>query len=95
MRQIRISDTAIRQLDHIIYYTIDRFGHTQAEKYEVALKSGFALILEHPKIGKKAAHNMRVLHIEQHWIYYSLSEEVVFILAILNEKQSADAFFED
>lgn len=86
---IRISKTAIKDLETIWAYSEKKWSVKQAEKYYRELWSEIELIQTNPLIGKTADRikiGYRVHFALSHVIFYTISSSAIKITRILHQK---------
>jgi toxin ParE1/3/4 len=87
MGEYRLTPAADRDLLDILIYGVERFGHMQADAYRRELLDCFALIADHPAIGRRAdAVGVGVRRHEHgsHIMFYEQEPQGVAILAIVH-----------
>lgn len=92
-RKIELSPEASQDLDDINQYTIERWGIEQAEAYAHLIELAIERIGQFPEIGTNRIERnieFRVLPIEQHLIFYRVSEEQVNISRIVHRRTDWD-----
>ncbi|MCF6293256.1 MAG: type II toxin-antitoxin system RelE/ParE family toxin [Robiginitomaculum sp.] len=89
MLKIHIHDQAEQDIVDIWYYTFEKWGEVQADKYHDQLDQEFRLIAEFPAIGKTCDYirkGYRKYLIGSHFVFYRTSKAKVHIIRVLNEK---------
>jgi len=88
MLKIYVKPKAELDLEQIYLFTFNKFGLTQAEKYQDELFEGMMLIANSPFIGKIYPHSKkeyRKLHVNRHLIFYRHSKESCEIIRVLHD----------
>jgi len=90
-----ISDEAQDDIAHIFEYTIDKWGLSQAHKYQEILDSGLDTIRNTPlsPYSKNVEHKKiptRYLRVGKHHIYYTLEDDLIIILRVLHGQMNPD-----
>lgn len=75
----RLTQRAESDLADIYRYTVRNFGARQAETYLRELDAVFALIADHPEIGRVYAGRTRHFVHGKHFILYRVLDEIVVI----------------
>jgi toxin ParE1/3/4 len=95
---IRISPKAEEDLEQIYEYTADRWGLSQAEKYQDLLFDAFTRISSHNLIGKAfktTAYDYRQVHIGRHLIFYRYDVEYIIVVRVLHDKMDIAKHVDD
>lgn len=88
MPGIQFSVSAIRDLEEIDDYTVDRWGEEQAERYLQQLRACCDRLAIHPLLGRQCSEispGLRRFEQEKHVIFYSQPNSSVYIWRILHE----------
>jgi plasmid stabilization system protein ParE len=93
-RNLRLSDEAINDIDHILQHSFETRGSPQQDEYASALHSAFEEITMFPEIGqsvRRLSVGMRKYRVRQRVIYYILSQSTdeVMIARILHFRMDA------
>jgi len=80
--EIRLTKRATADIKHIYKYTTKEFGDLQAELYLGGLDYTFDLLTDQPRMGKSISNSRFRYHYKEHYIFYSLEEEIITILQI-------------
>lgn len=84
----RISKLALKDLDKIWLYTLNKWSSSQANKYFNEIIKGINLICRNPEIGKsidELKSNHRILKIKAHLIVYKREKNEILVDRILHE----------
>ncbi|MEW9616264.1 type II toxin-antitoxin system RelE/ParE family toxin [Shinella sp. S4-D37] len=90
MRAFRFTDSAEKDVDAILAYTITTWGDAQAEAYIGGLYQVLALIAEKPAIGRlrpELAPGLRSFPYREHLVFYMLFEDAVLVIRVLAARQ--------
>lgn len=85
----RLTQRAESDLKDIYRYTARSFGPRQAEKYLHELDAVFALIADHPEIGRVYAGQTRHFPHGKHIIFYRVVDETVVIGRIFHSARGS------
>ena len=98
MPNLKISPQAIIDLEDIFEYSYQKWGVSQADKYQNFLFDGMNSILENPEIGAIypfKSGGYRKLNINKHLIFYIVSSSSILIIRILHERIDLNAALVD
>lgn len=87
MRQIRKSALAESDLIGIWEYTFEQWDATQADKYLDEMDLGIRQLADNPEMGAKRDYvreGYRVLFINSHAIYYTITPSAIYIIRVLH-----------
>ena len=96
MLRLIITRPAGLQLEKIAEWTLKNWGEAKVEEYKHDLNIGLCNIMDHPHIGQDASEirsGLKKLLVEEHWIFYEVSEEAVIVHAFLHVKQKPENHF--
>jgi plasmid stabilization system protein ParE len=82
-----LSKKASADIDAIIRYTDDAFGAAQTEDYVGGLYRSFDLLLNNPHMGRAWSGERRCIIYRQHYVFYRLRRDDLFITHIRNTRQ--------
>ncbi len=88
--RFRLSRDAANDLKEIYRYSFRQFGEAQADRYFAALDDCFALICQHPRLGRdygRVKPDVRRHEHLRHSIYYRVAEDHVLILRVLGSER--------
>lgn len=95
--QYRISHEAIKDLNNIWVYTLNKWSKEQADRYYDLIIAEIEFIADHFMSGKSAEQtrkNYRVTKIKSHLIFYRKVENgMVEIVRILNQRMDTKKHF--
>ena len=81
-----VTDEAKEDFKHILSFTRRVWGEQQADKYGNMLHRILGVIELTPEHGKSALPPCRYVRAGQHYIFYRLDGDTIFILRILHSK---------
>ncbi len=87
MTEYRFSQRADADLDDIYDYSVEQFGLNQALRYRDELESCFAMLAEHPRIGRTSDTIRRGVRRHEHGshvILYREERDHVLIVAVVH-----------
>lgn len=95
-RSVRILQAAVRDLEAIHEYTVDRFGSAQAIRYVSGLREAFERLVHFPGLGVEVNPDLdvRVWHYERHRIVYRATSEAVVISRVIHAARNVDLVLE-
>jgi len=88
---VAIRRRAVRDLEGIAEYTLDRWGDAQLVEYMTALDRAFQLLLEDQSLGKPADDVRQGYfrhHVGRHVIYFKRRRSGVEIVRVLHDRMS-------
>lgn len=88
-RKIHKSTLAELDLIGIWEYTFGQWDAAQADKYLDELDRGISLLVENPELGvsrEEVREGYRVVFINSHAIYYTITPSAIFIVRVLHEQ---------
>lgn len=91
MLRLILKPEAKNDLDKIFFYTLDKWGLNQAEKYQDELFEGMKLISERPKLGKVYPYSVqeyRMFTVNKHILFYRINSEDCEVIRILHNRMS-------
>jgi toxin ParE1/3/4 len=86
-REIRKSALAEKDLVGIWEYTFEQWDAAQADEYLDELDHGIKQLADHPEMGEKRDYvreGSRVLLINSHAVYYSVTPSTIYIVRVLH-----------
>jgi toxin ParE1/3/4 len=92
-RKIHTSALAESDLIGIWAYSFQQWDEAQADKYLDELDRGIALLADNSALGSKRDHvreGYRVLFINRHAIYYTVTTSTIRIIRVLHEQMDPD-----
>ena len=93
MRKVRKHALAESDLIDIWQYGFAEWGAHQADKYLDELDKNIALLAEHPEMGSKRDYvreGYRVLFINRHAVYYTVTPSAVHIIRVLHSRMDPE-----
>jgi toxin ParE1/3/4 len=94
----RFTESAERDIDTILAYTMTRWGDAQTDLYISGLFDTLDLLSENASLGRRRpelASGLRSFPYGEHLIFYLLHEDAVLVVRVLGAKQAIKAgFFE-
>ncbi len=84
----RLTSGAESDVRGILYYTLQRWGAEQAEKYVLQLEQCLTDLVSGRRSGKNFSAElpeMQMFHCEHHFVFYLRQAEVLAVVAILHE----------
>lgn len=94
----RLSEVAATDIDRLLDYSIREFGVLQTESYYQGLVNCLELLDKNPDIGHSADEirpgYSRFSH-ESHIIFYTQTEEDIFIVRILHNRMDPSSHIDD
>lgn len=85
----KLSVRALKDVEQLFLYSIEKFGVQQAENYVQTLEQTFQLLADFPTIGRNAGHirpELRAHAHQSHTIYYRIKTNHIFIVRVLSNK---------
>jgi toxin ParE1/3/4 len=85
-----LSNEAVRHVEAIYEFTVERFGEYQAEAYVAGLSRTFGLLADFPLIGTAAfelAPSVRRFRYQAHYIFYAPADDFILVRAIVHTKR--------
>ena len=98
MLRIRKHGRAETDLVEIWLYTCNRWGEAQAERYFDELDRSINRLGQYSELGKQCDHirqGYRLLRINRHVVYYTVTPSAVHIIRVLHERMEPDRHFAD
>lgn len=93
MRKVRLSALAESDLLDIWQYSFEQWDEAQADKYLDELDNGINLLTENPELGASRNYvreGYRVLVINRHAIYYTVTTSAIRVVRILHVLMDPD-----
>ena len=93
MLRLIITKPAERHLENIARWTLKNWGEAKVEEYKHDLDMGLCNIMDHPHIGHDASDlrpNYRKLLVEEHWIFYEVTNDAVIVHGFLHGSQKPE-----
>lgn len=93
MAEYRLSNLAVKDLEAIADFSINRFGIEQARRYRDELIVCFRELSDNPKLGRRAEHlarNLRCHDHRSHTIYYRISKNELIIVRVLHSRMDTE-----
>jgi len=90
MGAYRLTAKAERELAQIYEYSIVNFGLAKAQAYLANLRVAFAMLAEHPRIGRDCSRLRKGLRRHEHLshsIFYRKARDGVLIVRVLGQSQ--------
>ncbi|MEK6746315.1 MAG: type II toxin-antitoxin system RelE/ParE family toxin [Pseudomonadota bacterium] len=87
MRQILYSPEVRSALRDIFFYTTEKWGISQADKYHKQLSDSFTILAKNPNLGQKHHHAANIYNfypIGSHLIIYRFNQKELYIVAIIH-----------
>ena len=84
----RLTSEAASDLKGILDYTLDRWGAEQADKYVLQVERCLHDLVSGRRSGKPFGDSLaeiQVFRCEHHYIFYSIQDDLVAVVAILHE----------
>jgi len=94
--QLIFAPRARRDYENILLYTLREWGEDQEAVYAAALDRAFVAIGNYPQLGRERNDlrlGYRTYLVEQHVIYYRLTDTTIIILRILHHRADARRAF--
>ncbi|CAK7255016.1 MULTISPECIES: type II toxin-antitoxin system RelE/ParE family toxin [unclassified Shinella] len=91
MHAFRFTESAEKDVDAILAYTITTWGDAQAEAYIGGLYRVLDLLAERPALGRlrpELAPGLRSFPYREHLLFYMLFEDTVLVVRILAARQN-------
>jgi toxin ParE1/3/4 len=92
MAEYQLSEAADADLNDILYFGLERFGHAQTLRYRDGLKAAFSQVLANP-FAFQAVDDIwpgyRRAVYQRHAIYFKIIEDGVLIVRILGQQDVA------
>jgi toxin ParE1/3/4 len=95
-RRLKILPEAKVHIRGILKFTQQRWGEDQRLAYKKKLHDAFALILTNPFIGKKRdeiRQGYRSFCAGKHYIFYTVYDDRIEIVALIHESMDIESFF--
>ncbi len=73
-------------VDDILLYTAQNWGHNQLLEYKKKLEDAFAILKKNPEIGRKIESSYRSFSVGNHCVIYRIEEAVIYIIRILHNR---------
>lgn len=90
-RKIHKSVLAELDLIGIWEYSFGQWDADQADKYLDELDKGISLLADNPELGisrDEVREGYRVLFVNSHAIYYTITQSTIFIVRVLHEQMA-------
>lgn len=84
----RLTSEAASDIKGILDYTLDRWGAEQADKYVLQIEQCLHGLVSGQRSGKQfgdALPEIQVFRCEHHYIFYSIQDDLLAVVAILHE----------
>ena len=97
MSGFRVTTRALRDLDAIADYTLEKWGERQAEKYISELEQRFRCLAQHPKAGRtrdEVGVGYRSYPHGAHVIFYVTLGADIAIIGVPHGAMDVEAYFE-
>ena len=91
-RKRRLHPRARADLRSILLYTRAQWGVEQRRRYRALLERGIDSLTRHPELGEARDDlfpGCRTLRVEQHIVYYHLTESEIIVGRVLHVRQDA------
>jgi toxin ParE1/3/4 len=91
MRAFRFTESAEKDVDAIVAYTMATWGDAQAQTYAAGLYDVLALISENPELGRlrpELAADIRSFPYREHLVFYLLSEGAILVVRVLASRRN-------
>ena len=85
---------ARQDLKNIWFYSFDKFGQAQADKYFDELESAFKTLQDNPQIGVICDYirpDYRQFKINHHYIFYKISQQTIQVIRVLHESMQLES----
>lgn len=92
MAEYRLSPAAERDLEGIWRYTANKWGVSQANRYIDVVTASFPKLAKTPKTAPSCDYiqpGYRRCFVEQHTIYFRITQEGISIIRILHQRMDA------
>lgn len=90
-----LSNEADLDVEDITEHSIKRWGLVRADRYILELHTAFETLAEFPNLGRDAGHlrpgYFRFEH-DRHSVFYQKTEDGVFVVRVLHEKQQPENY---
>ncbi len=90
MRRLEVSAKAKTEILEIRFYTFDKWGQKQSDKYLSELQNTIELLRESPLIGMHRVDLSNEIHsfpYLSHIIYYQFNDQTLFLMAVLHKNR--------
>ena len=92
MADLRLTPAALRDLEGIWDYTVERWGTAQAVQYLDRLNEAFQQLAQAPDSGQRCdaiRPGYRRRWVEQHAVYYQLRGSTLVVVRVLHQRMDA------
>jgi len=92
MAELRLTPSALRDLEGIWFYTEQQWGEAQAAHCLDLLNAGFGALVLAPLCAPACEHirpGFRRHRVEHHVVYYRLVDDTVIVVRVLHERMDA------
>jgi toxin ParE1/3/4 len=92
MAEFRLTPAALRDLEGIWQYTVERWGVEQAEHYVDLLNAAFEGLAQAPRSAPACDHirpGYRRQSVERHVVYYRIEGKSVTVVRVLHDRMDA------
>lgn len=89
MAELRLTPAALRDLEGIWRYTVQRWGVERAERYLDALNASFEALSRAPHSAPACDHivpGYRRQPVERHVVFYRVENDTVIVVRVLHER---------
>ena len=93
MRKVRKQERAESDLIDIWLYSFEQWGPEQADRYLDELDKGIRSLARNPEIGARRDYvreGYRVLFINSHAVYYTVTPSIIHITRVLHGEMDPD-----
>jgi toxin ParE1/3/4 len=91
-RRLALRPSARSDVRSILLYTRAQWGVEQRRRYRAKLEEAMDRLTRHPELGQERNdlyHGCRALRVEQHIVYYRVTETEIVVGRVLHARQEA------
>jgi toxin ParE1/3/4 len=91
-RHLTLKPRARQDLRDALLFTRERWGAAQLSRYRVRLYEAMRTLIDYPELGQSRDDlflGCRSLRVEQHMIFYRLTETDIVVVRVLHVRQDA------
>lgn len=82
--RLELSDSAEKDFQNILFYTLQEWGERQMLRYAEALDTALIEIEKNPLKGKKDFPPHRFVRAKDHYIFYRIDKKTIIVTRILH-----------
>jgi toxin ParE1/3/4 len=90
--EVEFSNAAVIDLSEIDEYSLAQFGEEVGEAYMYGFDAAFALLTDHPHVGRATPEygkDYRCLVHRKHRIFYLVNDEIVLVVRVIHHAMDA------